>query len=89
MESLVMKKEKAQLISGIGASSWFDIFPEGERYRINRYSEEGQLECTGIFDVEDTSFDISKKYKFTYISHCKKCTIIQNNTKYIFINNGY
>ena len=89
MEILKKTESKAQLISGIGASSWFDIIEEGLYYRINRYSEEGELECTGLFDVDNSSFDIKKKYKFTYISHCKKCTIIQNNTKYIFINNGH
>jgi hypothetical protein len=88
MESLKNLERKAQLVSGIGASSWFDIVEEGVYYRINRYSDEGELECTGLFDVDNSSFDIKKKYKFTYISHCKKCTIIQNKIKYIFINNG-
>ena len=33
--------EKAQLLKGVGASSWFEISLENEEYRIKRYSEEG------------------------------------------------
>ena len=36
--------ENAQLLKGIGASSWFEIRKEGDVFRIKRYSEEGILE---------------------------------------------
>ena len=89
-----MEKEKpnninkeAQLIYGIGASSWFHIASEGKDYRIERYSEEGVLECSRVFKLTRSGFNINKPYTFTYISHCKICTIIQKNIKFIFISN--
>jgi len=82
-------EETAQLLTGIGASSWFHISKEEENYRIKRYSEEGKEECSRIFSVNDSTFSINKPFKFTYISHCKECTILQNNTTYIFKTEDY
>ena len=81
--------EKAQIISGIGASSWFSINKEKDNYRIERFSVDGELECSRIFTVEPKGFDINKKFKFTYISHCKECNIIQNNLIYNFLTDEY
>ena len=80
---------KAQLLTGVGASSWFEINLENLRYRIKRYSEEGELECSRLFNVNREGFDINTKYEFTYISHCKECTIIQNNKTYKFYTDEY
>ena len=82
-------EETAQLLIGIGASSWFHILKEDENYRIKRYSEEGKEECSRIFTVNDSTFNINKPFKFTYISHCKKCIILQNNKTYIFKTEDY
>ncbi len=76
--------KKAQLITGIGASSWFTIKAEKSLYRIERFSLEGDLECSKLFKVEPNTFDINRSYIFTYISHCKKCTLIQEERQYIF-----
>jgi len=81
--------DKAQLIKGIGASSWFTITKGNELFRIERFSPEGELECSRLFRVEPSGFDISKEYKFTYISHCKECTIIQNEITYKFYTDEY
>ena len=75
--------EKAQIIKGIGASSWFEISEEESGYKIKRYSEKGILECERIF-TSSSDFDINDKYEFTYISHCKECTIIQNGKMITF-----
>ena len=77
---------KAQLVSGIGASSWFTINAEKEYYRITRFSLEGVQECSGLFKVEPNKFDIQSEYKFTYISHCQYCTIIQKKRTFKFSN---
>ena len=74
----------AQLIEGIGASSWFTISLEKKLYRIERFSIEGVLECSGLFQVKPSNFQINEKHKFTYLSHCKECTIIQNNQTFKF-----
>ncbi|MDA9808288.1 hypothetical protein N9B89_02780 [Flavobacteriales bacterium] len=81
--------EKAQLISGIGASSWFTIKQENEYFRIERFSPDGELECSRLFDVTPSSFDVKQPFEFTYLSHCKECTIIQNEVTYKFYTNEY
>ena len=77
----------AQLIKGIGASSWFVIAKEKSRYRIKRFSLDGELECSRLFSAEPNTFDINSPYKFTYLSHCKECTIIQNKIFFKFYTN--
>ena len=81
--------EKAQFIEGIGASSWFTIAIEKDLYRIERFSPEGELECSRLFEAKPNMFDINSTYKFTYPSHCKECTIIQNKLIFKFYTNEY
>ena len=76
--------KEAQLIEGIGASSWFTIQQEKELYRIERFSLEGELECSRLFEGNPNTFDINSTYKFTYPSHCKECAIIQNKLIFKF-----
>jgi hypothetical protein len=82
-------QETAQLIKGIGASSWFTIKSEGDLYKIERFSADGELECSRLFRENTNTFDINHKYEFTYISHCKECTIIQNEITYKFYTDEY
>ena len=82
-------EETAQLLKGIGASSWFTIKSEGDLYRIEWFSPEGKLECSRLFRAEPNTFDVNHEYEFTYISHCKECTILQNNHPYKFYTNEY
>ena len=89
MNKPVNIKETAQLIKGIGASSWFTIKSEGNLYKIERFSPEGELECSRLFRAEPNTFDINHEYEFTYISHCKECTILQNDRTYKFYTNEY
>ncbi len=74
--------KNAQWLGGIGAGSWFSIEQQKTDFCIKRFSENGVLECTGIFRLQKAGFDIDKLYQFTYLSHCKMCTIIQNKTEY-------
>jgi hypothetical protein len=53
-------------------------------YKIERFSDIGELECSKLFKVDKTSFDINSEYKFTYLSHCSLCTIIQNQITFKF-----
>ena len=82
-------QETAQLIKGIGASSWFTIKSEGDLYRIERFSPDGELECSRLFIAEPNTFNINHEYEFTYISHCKECTILQNDRPYKFYTDEY
>jgi hypothetical protein len=79
----------SQWLSGVGAGSWFTMETEQQEYRIKRFSPEGKLECDRLFTVDDNSFKIKTEYQFTYLSHCKECTIIQNEITYKFYTNEY
>ena len=77
--------KKAQWLSGtVGSGSWFSITEEKNKYRIKRFSPEGKLECDRIFTVDNSAFDLHIDYQFTFLSHCKECTIIQNEITYKF-----
>tara|TARA_B100000768_G_C11175261_1_gene330537 strand:- start:213 stop:491 length:279 start_codon:yes stop_codon:yes gene_type:complete len=77
--------EKAQWLSGtVGSGSWFFISDEKSKYRIQRISSDGKLECDRLFKVDNNAFDLHVDYKFTFLSHCKECTIIQNKITYKF-----
>ena len=76
--------ENAQWIGGIGAGSWFSILKESKYYQIKRFSQNGILECQGLFSVDDISFRIDEKFVFTYLSHCSLCTIEQKGKIYKF-----
>ena len=80
----------AQWLSGtVGSGSWFSITDEKNKYRIKRFSPEGKLECDRIFTVDNSAFDLHIDYKFTFLSHCKECTIIQNEITYKFYHNEH
>ena len=76
--------ESSQWLVGIGAGSWFHLSNQKLKYKIERFSEIGELECSSLFKVNNSSFDINKDYKFTYLSHCSFCTIIQNQITFKF-----
>jgi len=75
----------SQWLSGIGSGSWFHIQEIGELYRIRRFCPNGSVECDNKFLLINKGFEINKYFEFTYISHCQKCTIKQNELLYIFL----
>ena len=67
-----------QWLSGEGAGSWFSCEPDGDNFRVRRFSPKGDLECENIFSVANTgSFDIDRPYSFDHISHCRKIRLNQ------------
>ena len=78
---------ESQWLGGIGAGSWFYIKKHDKLFKIDRFSKEGALECTGLFNIDKPGLDLDEKYKFVYLSHCKLCTINQNNIQYNLIIN--
>ena len=82
-------EKDAKLLKGTGANAWFHITKENDQYRIKRYSEDGELDCSRIFKLEQDGFDIDSKYEITYVSNCKECRILQNNIIYLFKTNEY
>ena len=82
--------KKAQWLSGtIGSGSWFFISAKKSQYRIQRFSPEGKLECDRLFTVDNNAFDLHIDYQFTFLSHCKECTITQKEITYKFYTNEY
>ena len=76
----------AQWLSGQGAGVWFFItyLDEISKYRITRYSPEGEIDCDRLFEVEQNGFNLLQPYEFIHISHCAKCRIKQNNQVFVF-----
>ncbi len=75
---------EAQWLGGIGAGSWFCIVKKESNYQITRYSPKGNVECRGLFSVDDVNFNLNEKYQFTYLSHCSSCSITQNEKQFKF-----
>ena len=76
----------AQWLGGEVSGSWFHLSKMEEGYCITRYSENGNLECSGTFKVLSKSvFESSKPFSFTYLTHCGKATILQGNEVFEFV----
>lgn len=72
--------QNSQWLSGEGAGSWFHIIPFKDKFIITRYSPQGKIECSGIFEITNSiQFDINKPFKFIHLSHCKSVHILQND----------
>ena len=76
----VVQPENTQLLSGIGSSAFFRIeaSAEANTYCITRFNDLAEEDFKGLFNAEDSAFDITKAYHFTYNSHCYSCRIEQN-----------
>nr|MBS0037082.1 hypothetical protein [Saprospiraceae bacterium] len=78
--------DEAQWLSGEGSGSWFYIQSIEEGYLILRYDTEGQLECSGIFELNgEVEFTIDAEFNFAHMSHCQKVSIQQSGKIYEFI----
>ncbi|MCF6365838.1 MAG: hypothetical protein L3J35_06495 [Bacteroidales bacterium] len=77
----------SKFLEGVGESAWFNIKATSKKneFIISRYTTEGTLECSNTFIIQTPGFDISKQYEFTYVSHCTKCTLLQNNKRHILL----
>ncbi len=72
--------QNSQWLSGEGAGSWFHLTASQGNYLINRYSPMGKIECGGIFEITNhIPFDLKRIYEFTYLSHCKSVTLLQDD----------
>lgn len=73
---------------GQGAGVWFciDKTLEKNKFRIQRFTPNGNLDCDRVFEIEKNGsiFDINSNYEFAHISHCAKCRIKQNKIVFVF-----
>ncbi len=78
--------KNAHFLSGIGSSAYFKLNNslEGNLYEIIRYTEYGEEDFRGLFEVTKHSFNVSEEYYFVYDSNCKYCHIEQHGKKIRF-----
>lgn len=69
--------ENARWLSGEGAGSWFVFEFEGYLLKVTRYSPEGVLECTGLFENRDAIQLLQQHSTFSvsYPSNCKTVSL--------------
>ncbi|NOQ23832.1 MAG: hypothetical protein GQ564_00580 [Bacteroidales bacterium] len=68
--------KNAQWLSGEGAGSWFDLNLKNSKIKLTKYSPEGLIECTGLYENIINSLD--HDFQITHPSNCKEVTIIKN-----------
>ncbi|MTE26583.1 DUF6695 family protein [Winogradskyella ouciana] len=80
------KKDHAQWLGGLGTGAWFELYDVRSKsdYRFRRISPYGNVDCDGIYKVNDTSFDISSEYQFLYNSNCLFFHVEQDSKTYRF-----
>jgi len=81
-----VKAEHAQWLSGIAAGAWFEIYDLDSKseYRFRRISPYGNVDCNGVYKVNDENFDINSTYEFVHYSNCKFFYIEQSSIQYRF-----
>lgn len=69
-------------LEGVGASSYFEIvdteLPKNH-FRIKRYNDYLEEDFDGVYFNQ--TFNPSQPFKFTYISHCAYCHVLQNGKR--------
>ncbi|MFD1063156.1 DUF6695 family protein [Winogradskyella litorisediminis] len=80
------KKPHAQWLGGIAAGAWFEIYDLGkkDKYRYRRISPYGNVDCDGVYEVNDEGFEINSPYQFVHYSNCGFFHIQQNETTFRF-----
>lgn len=80
------KKPHAQWLIGIAAGAWFELYDLGKKdeYRYRRISPYGNVDCDGVYKIDDEGFDINSKYKFVHYSNCGFFHIEQNGKRFRF-----
>lgn len=75
-------------LSGQGVGGWFSIAStsNSNRFRIIRYTPQGEKDCDRIFELKynGSLFNMKQPFEFVHISHCSKCRVQQNNQLFIF-----
>lgn len=85
-ETNLEKKDHAQWLGGIGSGAWFEIYDLGKKdeYRFRRVSNHGSVDCDGIYQINDTDFNINLSYSFLHDSNCGYFHIEQNGKQFRF-----
>ncbi len=78
--------KNAHFLFGIGSSAYFMLNEslDSGLFEIRRFTEDGEEDFKGIFEVKDGFFNSTEAYSFVYDSHCKYCHIEQHGEKIRF-----
>ena len=81
--------QKAQWLSGIGTGAWFELHDLGSKteYRFRRISPYGNVDCDGIFYLDNDSFDYDLEFEFLHDSNCKFFNVQQGDKIFRFERN--
>ncbi len=79
--------ENAQWLSGEGVGSWFAADFTENRLEVTRYSPDGVIECTGLFQNSDFMLT-DHNFRITYPSNCKEITILSGGREIRFERTG-
>ncbi|WP_179343842.1 DUF6695 family protein [Winogradskyella ursingii] len=81
-----IRAQHAQWLGGIAAGAWFEIYDLGSdtEFRFRRISPYGNVDCDGIYKVENESFDINLEYNFVHYSNCLFFHLEQNSQVFRF-----
>ena len=74
---------EAKWLAGEGSGSWFHFHDEKESLRITRFSAEGNIECSGIFNASQPVV-LQVPFEMNYPTHCQLINIIQQGTRVVF-----
>lgn len=80
------KNDHAQWLGGIAAGAWYEIhdLEHEAQYRYRRISPYGNVDCDGIYKIDDESFDIDLEYEFVHYSNCGFFHVEQNQRTFKF-----
>lgn len=78
--------DHAQWLSGIVAGAWFELYnlDMEKEFRFRRISPYGNIDGDGIYEVDESSFDINSAYQFVHYSNCACFHIEQHKRLYKF-----
>lgn len=77
--------ETATWLSGEGCGVWFEIMENGDKYRIKRFSLDGELDCDREFKLTNSeTIDLNKPFVMAHTSHCALVRVNQNGVLFVF-----
>lgn len=81
-----VKASHAQWLGGIAAGAWFEIYDLASKteYRFRRISPYGNIDCDGVYKIDNDEFDIHSDYEFVHYSNCKFFHIKQSGNTFRF-----
>lgn len=81
-----VKETHAQWLSGIAAGAWFELHDLGHdsEFRFRRVSPYGNIDCDGVYKVNDENFDMNLEYQFVHYSNCLFFHVEQDSMQYRF-----